>query len=201
MEVEVLNGDLIRFIATVDAGDSTIEEGATVSFFDGSTFLGTAPVDPATGQAVFDHRFAERGEHQIRAVFNGQEKKDGEGVITEVLEPYESAPVTLDVREHDVVIEEPGDNPGDNPGDGSGSCGASGSSSGGFLASAIGFLGNLGIIGTFLMSIFGLHAIQHPAAQPRSVRRAPPHHEAGRASSRDGPRVSVPHPARHTNRN
>ena len=132
-------------VLTVDAGDSTIEEGATVSFFDGSTFLGTAPVDPATGQAVFNHRFAERGEHQIR--------------ITEVLEPYESDPVTLDVREHDVVIEEPGDNPGDNPGDGSGSCGASGSSSGGFLASVIGFLGNLGIIGTFLMSIFGLHAI------------------------------------------
>lgn len=97
----------------------------------------------------------------------GQEKKDGEGVITEVLEPSESDPVTLDVREHDVVIEEPGDNPGDepgdnpspNPGDGSGSWGSSGSSSGGFLASVIGFLGNLGIIGTFLMSIFGLHAI------------------------------------------
>lgn len=179
VEAEVLTGDLIRFIATVDAGDSAIEEGATVSFFDGDTFLGTAPVDPATGQAVFDHRFAERGEHQIRAVFNGQEKKDGEGVITEVLEPSESDPVTLDVREHDVVIEEPGDEPGDNPGDepgdnpgdepgdnpspnpgdGSGSWGSSGSSSGGFLASVIGFPGSLGIIGTFLMSIFGLHAI------------------------------------------
>lgn len=175
VEAEVLTGDLIRFIATVDAGDSAIEEGATVSFFDGDTFLGTAPVDPATGQAVLDHRFAERGEHQIRAVFNGQEKKDGEGVITEVLEPSESDPVTLDVREHDVVIEEPADNPGDepgdnpgdepgdnpspNPGDGSGSWGSSGSSSGGFLASVIGFLGSLGIIGTFLMSIFGLHAI------------------------------------------
>lgn len=179
VEAEVLTGDLIRFSATVDAGDSAIEEGATVSFFDGDTFLGTAPVDPATGQAVFDHRFAERGEHQIRAVFNGQEKKDGEGVITEVLEPSESDPVTLDVREHDVVIEEPGDEPGDNPGDepgdnpgdepgdnpspnpgdGSGSWGSSGSSSGGFLASVIGFPGSLGIIGTFLMSIFGLHAI------------------------------------------
>lgn len=173
MEAEVLTGDLIRFIATVDAGDSTIEEGATVPFFDGNTFLGTAPLDPATGQAVFDHRFAERGEHQIRAVLNGREKKDGEGVITEVLEPSESAPVTLDVREHDVVIEEPGDNPGDNPGDepGDGSGdepgdnpspnpgNSSGSSSGGFLASIIGFLGSLGIIGTFLISIFGLHAI------------------------------------------
>lgn len=179
VEAEVLTGDLIRFSATVDAGDSAIEEGATVSFFDGDTFLGTAPVDPATGQAVFDHRFAERGEHQIRAVFNSQEKKDGEGVITEVLEPSESDPVTLDVREHDVVIEEPGDEPGDNPGDepgdnpgdepgdnpspnpgdGSGSWGSSGSSSGGFLASVIGFPGSLGIIGTFLMSIFGLHAI------------------------------------------
>ncbi|MDK8768931.1 Ig-like domain repeat protein [Corynebacterium freneyi] len=170
VEAEVLTGDLIRFIATVDAGDSTIAEGASVSFFDGDTFLGTAPVDPATGRAVFDHRFAERGEHQVRAVFNGQEKKDGEGVITEVLEPSESDPVTLDVREHDVVIEEPGDEPGDdpdepgddpspNPGDGSGSWGSSGSSSGNFLASVIGFLGNLGIIGTFLMSIFGLHAI------------------------------------------
>ena len=84
-----------------------------------------------------------------------------------MLEPSESDPVTLDVREHDVIIEEPGDNPGDgtgddpspNPGDGSGSWGSSGSSSGGFLASVIGFLGSLGIIGTFLMSIFGLHAI------------------------------------------
>lgn len=164
VEAEVLAGDLIRFIATVDAGDTAIGEGATVSFFDGQTFLGTAPVDPATGQAVFDHRFAERGGHQVRAVFNGQEKKDEEGVITEVLEPSESEAVTLDVQPHDVVIENPGDEPGEepgeepgpNPGDGSGSSGSSGSSSTGFLASIIGFLGNLGIIGQFLISIFGL---------------------------------------------
>ena len=164
VEAEVLTGDLIRFIATVDAGGTAIEEGATVSFFDGQTFLGTAPVDPATGQAVFDHRFAERGEHQVRAVFNGQEKKDEEGVITEVLEPSESEAVTLDVQPHDVVIENPGDEPGEepgeepgpNPGDGSGSSGSSGSSSTGFLASIIGFLGNLGIIGQFLISVFGL---------------------------------------------
>ena len=103
----MLTGDLIRFIATVDAGDKAIEDGATVSFFDGDTFLGTAPVDSATGQAVFDHRFAERGEHQVRAVFNGQEQKNEDGVTTDVLEPSESDPVVLDVQAHEVVIEEP----------------------------------------------------------------------------------------------
>ncbi len=160
VDAEVLTGDLIRFIATVDAHGSAIQEGATVSFFDGETFLGTAPVDPATGKATFDHRFAERGEHKVRAVFNGQEKKDDEGVITEVLEPSTSDPVTLDVKPHEVVIEEPTPTPDPEPtpdpqpDPGNGSSGSSGSSS--FLDAIIGMLGSLGIIGKFLMSIFGL---------------------------------------------
>lgn len=146
VEAEVLNGDLIRFIATVDAGDSTIEEGATVSFFDGSTFLGTAPVDLATGQAVFDHRFAERGRRlRLLGLLRLQLRR-----LPRLGHRFPGQP-----RDHRHVPDVD-------------------------LRPA---------------------RHQHSAAQPRSARRAPPHHEAGRSSSRDGPRVSVPHPARRTNRN
>lgn len=161
VEAEVLTGDVIRFVAHVDAGGSAIEPGATVSFFDGQTFLGTTPVDPATGTATFDHRFAERGQHQVHAVFNGQEKKDGEGVITEVLEPSTSEAVTLDVNAHEVVIDnpEPGNNPDPGAGSGSGSgssegsSGSSGSSSGSFLTQILSFLTGLGIISAFMAFI------------------------------------------------
>ncbi|HJD79818.1 MAG TPA: Ig-like domain-containing protein [Corynebacterium pollutisoli] len=174
VDAEVVTGDLIRFTATVDAGESTLEEGATMSFFDGDTLLGTVPVDPATGQAVFEHRFDDAGEHQVRAVFSGQEKKDEEGVITEVIEPSSSDPVTLDIKDAEGTDpgtdpgedpgtdpgtdpgEEPGDTPTPDPGIGSGSSSSVGSSAGDFLDSVVGFLGRLGIIGQFLISIFGL---------------------------------------------
>lgn len=169
VEAEVLTGDLIRFIATVDAGDKAIEDGATVSFFDGDTFLGTAPVDPETGQAVFDHRFAERGEHQVRAVFNGQEQKNEDGVTTDVLEPSESDPVVLDVQPHEIEIENPEPQPDPDPQDptvpspdpGSGSGSWDGSSSSGsssspnLLASIFGSLASLGLIPQSLLDLLG----------------------------------------------
>lgn len=160
VEAALLTGDVVRFTATVNTGGTAIEPGATVSFFDGATFLGTAAVDPATGKAVFEHRFAERGQHSVRAVFNGQEKKNDEGVITEVLEPSTSETVQLDVQGHDVVIDNPEPTPGPDPEPtptpGPGGSSGSSSDSGGFLASIIGILSGLGIIGQFLISILGL---------------------------------------------
>lgn len=168
IEASILTGDTIRFVATVKTGDKPIREGATVSFFDGDTYLGNAPVDPATGEAVFEHRFAERGEHRVRAVFNGQEQKNAEGVTTDVLEPSTSEPVVLDVKAHEVDIENPEPTPDPDPEDpedptvpspdpGSGSWGGSSGSSGSsdLFASIFGSLAGLGIIPRELLDLLG----------------------------------------------
>ena len=120
LDATPLTGDAVAFTAKVTVeGEEKITEGATVSFFDGEKFLGTAPVDPATGEARFEHRFPTRGEHQIRAVFGGQEIVNDEGVVTTVLKPSTSEALTVEVKAHEIEVE-------DTPGTGDGNDGGNG---------------------------------------------------------------------------
>lgn len=166
IEADLLTGDTVRFIATVKTGGKPIKEGATVSFFDGDTFLGTAPVDPDTGRAVFDHRFAERGKHEVRAVFNGQEQSNADGVVTDVLEPSTSEPVELDVKAHDIEIDNPDPEPEPEPdpdpekptpepgsSSSSGSWGSSSESS--FIRDLMAMLADMGSISRPLLNLLG----------------------------------------------
>ena len=115
LDATPLTGDAVAFTAKVTVeGEEKITEGATVSFFDGEKFLGTAPVDPATGEARFEYRFPTRGEHQVRAVFGGQEVVNDEGAVTAVLKPSTSEELTVEVKAHEVEVE-------DTPGAGNGS--------------------------------------------------------------------------------
>src|SRR5699024_1104430 len=115
LDATPLTGDAVAFIAKVTVeGEEKITEGATVSFFDGEKFLGTAPVDPATGEARFEYRLPTRGEHQVRAVFGGQEVVNDEGAVTAVLKPSTDEELTVEVKAHEVEVE-------DTPGAGNGS--------------------------------------------------------------------------------
>lgn len=120
LDATPLTGGELVFTAKVTVqGKEKITEGATVSFFDGEKFLGTAPVDPATGEARFEYRFPTRGEHQVRAVFGGQEVVNDEGVVTAVLKPSTSEELTVEVKAHEIEVE-------DTPGAGDGNDGGNG---------------------------------------------------------------------------
>ena len=132
LDATPLTGDAVAFTAKVTVeGEEKITEGATVSFFDGEKFLGTAPVDPATGEVRFEYRFPTRGEHQVRAVFGGQELVNDEGVVTAVLKPSTSEALTVEVKAHEIEVE---DTPG--AGDGNGGNQNQGGSVGSDMGSA-----------------------------------------------------------------
>lgn len=134
LDATPLTGDAVAFTAKVTVeGEEKITEGATVSFFDGEKFLGTAPVDPATGEARFEYRFPTRGEHQVRAVFGGQELVNDEGVVTAVLKPSTSEALTVEVKAHEIEVE---DTPG--AGDGNGGDNGGNQNQGGSVGSDMG---------------------------------------------------------------
>lgn len=169
LDAQTLTGDTVAFTAKVTVqGDEKITEGATVSFFNGEQFLGTAPVDPNTGEARFEYRFPTRGEHQMRAVFNGQEVVNADGAVTALLEPSTSEELTVEVKAHEIVVEDTGTgndggndgngnenpdngNPGDNePGKGSSQGSSQGSSENSTLRTILITLGSLGIISAII---------------------------------------------------
>ena len=166
LDATPLTGDAVAFIAKVTVqGEEKITEGATVSFFDGEKFLGTAPVDPATGEARFEYRFPTRGEHQVRAVFGGQEIVNDEGVVTAVLKPSTSEELTVEVKAHEIEVEDTpgagdgngGDN-GGNGGDGNQDPGGSdgsdmGSADGSILRKLLIALGAIGVISAVIAAV------------------------------------------------
>ncbi|QQE51212.1 Ig-like domain repeat protein [Corynebacterium urealyticum] len=166
LDATPLTGDAVAFIAKVTVqGEEKITEGATVSFFDGEKFLGTAPVDPATGEARFEYRFPTRGEHQVRAVFGGQEIVNDEGVVTAVLKPSTSEELTVEVKAHEIEVEDTpgagdgngGDN-GGNGGDGDQNQGGSdgsdmGSADGSILRKLLIALGAIGVISAVIAAV------------------------------------------------
>lgn len=134
LDATPLTGDAVAFTAKVTVeGEEKITEGATVSFFDGEKFLGTARIDPATGEARFEYRFPTRGEHQVRAVFGGQELVNDEGVVTAVLKPSTSEALTVEVKAHEIEVE---DTPG--AGDGNGGDNGGNQNQGGSVGSDMG---------------------------------------------------------------
>ena len=159
LDATPLTGDAVAFIAKVTVqGEEKITEGATVSFFDGEKFLGTAPVDPATWEARFEYRFPTRGEHQVRAVFGGQEIVNDEGVVTAVLKPSTSEELTVEVKAHEVEVEDtPGaGNGGDNNG-GQNQVGSDGSDMGSaessILRKLLIALGAIGVISAVIAAV------------------------------------------------
>lgn len=160
LDATPLTGDAVAFIAKVTVqGEEKITEGATVSFFDGEKFLGTAPVDPATGEARFEYRFPTRGEHQVRAVFGGQEIVNDEGVVTAVLKPSTSEELTVEVKAHEIEVEDtPGAGDGDNGGNGDQNQGGSdgsdmGSADGSILRKLLIALGAIGVISAVIAAV------------------------------------------------
>lgn len=160
LDATPLTGDAVAFIAKVTVqGEEKITEGATVSFFDGEKFLGTAPVDPATGEARFEYRFPTRGEHQVRAVFGGQEIVNDEGVVTAVLKPSTSEELTVEVKAHEIEVEDtPGAGDGDNGGNGDQNQGGSdgsdmGSADGSILRKLLIALGAVGVISAVIAAV------------------------------------------------
>lgn len=166
LDATPLTGDAVAFTAKVTVeGEEKITEGATVSFFDGEKFLGTAPIDPATGEARFEYRFPTRGEHQVRAVFGGQEVVNDEGVVTAVLKPSTSEELTVEVKAHEIEVEDtPGagdGNGGDNSGNGGdgnqdpgGSDGSDmGSADGSILRKLLIALGAIGVISAVIAAV------------------------------------------------
>ena len=67
-------GQAVTFTATVQAGAGT--PTGTVTFLDGSTTLGTAPVDPTTGSARFTATDLGVGGHAITARYDGDPDLD-----------------------------------------------------------------------------------------------------------------------------
>ncbi|CAB0673891.1 hypothetical protein FRC0028_00293 [Corynebacterium diphtheriae] len=75
-----------------------------------------------------------RGEHQVRAVFSGQEAVNDEGVVTAVLKPSTSEALTGEVKAHEIEVKDTpapvtatmvtGDNGGDGDQDRGGSDGS-----------------------------------------------------------------------------
>ncbi|CAB0487696.1 hypothetical protein CIP107507_00120 [Corynebacterium diphtheriae] len=51
-------------------------------------------------------RFPTRGEHQVRAVFGGQELVNDEGVVTAVLKPSTSEALTVEVKAHEIEVKD-----------------------------------------------------------------------------------------------
>ena len=161
LDATPLTGDAVAFIAKVTVqGEEKITEGATVSFFDGEKFLGTAPVDPATGEARFEYRFPTRGEHQVRAVFGGQEIVNDEGVVTAVLKPSTSEELTVEVKAHEIEVEDTpgaGDGNGGNNGDDQNQGGSDGSdmgsTDGSILRKLLIALGAIGVISAVIAAV------------------------------------------------
>ncbi|WP_300611998.1 Ig-like domain-containing protein [Corynebacterium sp.] len=161
LDATPLTGDAVAFTAKVTVeGDEEIPEGATVSFFDGENFLGTAPVNPTTGEARFEYRFPTRGEHQIRAVFNGQQRINDEGVVTTVLKPSTSEALTVEVKAHEIEVEDtPGAGDGNGGGNGDdqnqgGSDGSDmGSTDGSILRKLLIALGAIGVISAVIAAV------------------------------------------------
>src|SRR5699024_6841365 len=159
LDAAPLTGDAVAFTAKVTVErEEKIVDGATVSFFDGEKFLGTAPVDPATGEARFEYRFPTRGEHQVRAVFNGQELVDADGVVTTVLKASTSEALTVEVKAHEIEVEDtPGaGNGGDNNG-GQNQVGSDGSDMGSaessILRKLLIALGAIGVISAVIAAV------------------------------------------------
>lgn len=50
--------------------------GGSVNFYDGTDLLGSAPLDPATGQAELETSSLATGAHQVKAVYSGDENFD-----------------------------------------------------------------------------------------------------------------------------
>lgn len=161
LDATPLTGDAVAFIAKVTVqGKEKITEGATVSFFDGEKFLGTAPVDPATGEARFEYRFPTRGEHQVRAVFNGQELVNDDGVVTTVLKASTSEALTVEVKAHEIEVEDTpgaGDGNGGNNGDDQNQGGSDGSdmgsTDGSILRKLLIALGAIGVISAVIAAV------------------------------------------------
>ncbi|MDK8791130.1 Ig-like domain-containing protein [Corynebacterium sp. MSK039] len=161
LDATPLTGDAVAFTAKVTVeGDEKITEGATVSFFDGEEFLGTAPVNPTTGEARFEYRFPTRGEHQVRAVFGGQEVVNDEGVVTAVLKPSASEELTVEVKAHEIEVEDTpgaGDGNGGNNGDDQNQGGSDGSdmgsTDGSILRKLLIALGAIGVISAVIAAV------------------------------------------------
>lgn len=161
LDATPLTGDAVAFTAKVTVeGEEKITEGATVSFFDGEEFLGTAPVDPTTGEARFEYRFPTRGEHQVRAVFNGQELVDADGVVKAVLKASTSEALTVEVKAHEIEVEDTpgaGDGNGGNNGDDQNQGGSDGSdmgsTDGSILRKLLIALGAIGVISAVIAAV------------------------------------------------
>ncbi|MCD2263901.1 Ig-like domain-containing protein [Dietzia aurantiaca] len=124
-------GEQITLSATVDAGVA----GGSVSFYDGSTLIGTAPVD-GNGQATVNWTPSTEGDRTVRAVFSGH------GV-------YLSSQATTQTFIAPAIVEpEPEPEPGPDPdpdGPNSGSLGSlTGSSDAGNASGSLGSLSNFG---------------------------------------------------------
>lgn len=102
-------------------------------------------------------RFPTRGEHQVRVVFGGQEVVNDEGVVTAVLKPSTSEAFTVEVKAHEIEVEDtPGagdgndaDN-GDNGGDGDQD---QGGSDGSILRKLLIALGAIGVISAVIAAV------------------------------------------------
>ena len=104
----------------------------------------------------------------MRAVFNGQEVVNADGAVTALLEPSTSEELTVEVKAHEIVVEDTGTgndggndgdgngnpdngNPGDNePGKGSSQGSSEGSSENPTLRIILITLGSLGIISAII---------------------------------------------------
>lgn len=161
LDATPLTGDAVAFTAKVTVeGEEKITEGATVSFFDGEKFLGTAPVNPTTGEARFEYRFPTRGEHQVRAVFNGQELVNDKGVVTTVLKASTSEALTVEVKAHEIEVEDTpgaddgnGGNNGDDQNQGGSDGSDMGSTDGSILRKLLIALGAIGVISAVIAAV------------------------------------------------
>lgn len=118
----------------------------------------------ATGEASFEYRFPTRGEHQVRAVFGGQELVNDEGVVTAVLKPSTSEALTVEVKAHEIEGEDTpapvtatmvtGDNVVDGDQDRGGSDGSDmGSANGSILRKLLIALGAISVISAVIAAV------------------------------------------------
>ncbi|CAB0627762.1 hypothetical protein FRC0103_00022 [Corynebacterium diphtheriae] len=109
-------------------------------------------------------RFPTRGEHQVRAVFGGQELVNDEGVVTAVLKPSTSEALTMEVKAHEIEVEDTrapvtatmvtGDNIGDGDQDRGGSDGSDmGSANGSILRKLLIALGAISVISAVIAAV------------------------------------------------
>lgn len=89
-------GQSVTFTATVTAPGGGVSPSGTVTFFDGSTPLGTQPLN-GSGVATYSTSTLTNGLHQITAVYNGSSGTQVQGSTSPILSQDVQVPTTIAV--------------------------------------------------------------------------------------------------------